>query len=199
MRCIAILVVFTIVGCRSNDSLPFFKPATTKKIYVQPFNDLAPAYAAEILSEVKKLYSNVTLLPPIELPKHAWYRPRNRYRADSLIAWLKDRMQSGEVVVGITSKDISTTKNDVKDYGVMGLGFRPGKACVASTFRLNKERITQQLFKVVIHELGHTQGLHHCPVQTCFMRDAKGRNPTDEEKAFCEKCRKVLIAKGWNL
>lgn len=54
-----------------------------------------------------------------------------------------------------------------------------------------------QLFKVAIHELGHTEGLPHCPVKSCFMRDSEGRNPTNEEKEFYPKCKKQLIDKGW--
>ena len=55
-----------------------------------------------------------------------------------------------------------------------------------------------QLFKVSIHELGHTQGLPHCAVKYCFMRDAEGRNPTNDEKDFCPACKTFLKQKGWN-
>ena len=92
---------------------------------------------------------------------------------------------------------ISTTKNEIKDFGVMGLGFRPGNACVASSFRLSKQNKLDQLFKVAIHELGHTQGLPHCEVKTCFMRDAEGKNQTNDEKEFCSSCKIKLEKKGW--
>ena len=85
------------------------------------------------------------------------------------------------------------------DFGVMGLGYRPGNACVASTFRLNAENKSEQFYKVAIHELGHTQGLKHCPDKTCFMRDAEGKNPTNEEKDFCQNCKKVLRSKHWKI
>jgi len=78
----------------------------------------------------------------------------------------------------------------------MGLSFQPGNACIASTFRLDKQNLLDQLFKVAIHELGHTQGLDHCNVKTCYMRDAEGKNTTDQEIGFCDKCKSVLIAKG---
>jgi archaemetzincin len=80
----------------------------------------------------------------------------------------------------------------------MGLGKCPGKACVASSYRLSNNERLSQLFKVSIHELGHTQGLPHCEVKVCFMRDAEGRNPTNEEKGFCPRCKTFLKAKGWN-
>ena len=137
------------------------------------------------------------LKKPILLPSLAFYPKRNRYRADSLIHFLDRMTLDGQITIGLTSKDISTTKGDIPDWGVMGLGFCPGKACVVSAFRLSKGQMHEQLFKVALHELGHTEGLPHCPVRTCFMRDAEGRNPINEEKEFCPKCKAMLILKGW--
>jgi archaemetzincin len=31
------------------------------------------------------------------------------------------------------------------------------------------------------------------------MRDAEGKNPTNEEKEFCKDCKKQLQKKGWKL
>jgi archaemetzincin len=166
-------------------------------ITIQPFNDLSPENTNYVFTELKKIYPKVELNKAIPLPSSAWYAPRKRYRADSLINYLDRKTTAGHVTIGMTSKDISTTKDQYKDWGVMGLGFCPGKACVTSTFRLSKTDLKNQLFKVAIHELGHTQGLDHCEVKTCFMRDAEGGNPTGEEKEFCPKCKQVLINKGW--
>lgn len=95
--------------------------------------------------------------------------------------------------------DISTSKGEIKDWGVMGLGYCPGKSCVASSFRLSAQKRQQQFFKVAIHELGHTQGLAHCANKTCLMRDAEGSNYLNEETGFCENCKAVLVKKGWKL
>jgi archaemetzincin len=166
-------------------------------IEIQPFNGISPSQTQYVFTELKKVYSLIEIKKAIALPQSAWYPPRNRYRADSLIQFLKRQTVNGHITIGLTNKDISTTKNEVADWGVMGLGFRPGNACIASSFRLSKTGTNMQLFKVAIHELGHTQGLPHCNVKSCFMRDAEGGNPTNEEKEFCTKCRSVLIAKGW--
>ncbi|WP_231433815.1 MULTISPECIES: matrixin family metalloprotease [unclassified Chryseobacterium] len=150
-----------------------------------------------VADQIKNVYPHIKVLESIDLPKEAYYKDRNRYRADSIIKYLSQNTETGFVKIGLTTKDISTTKGVVKDFGVMGLGFRPGKSCVASSFRLNKKNKNEQFFKVAIHEIGHTQGLDHCPEKTCFMRDAEGKNPTDEEIDFCKKCKTFLKNKNW--
>ncbi|KMQ67550.1 hypothetical protein ACM39_11785 [Chryseobacterium sp. FH2] len=165
-------------------------------ILIQPFKDLKPESINFVTAEIKKVYPSVKILEPIDFPENTYYKPRNRYRADSIIKYLSEKTQDGFVTIGLTSKDISATKGKVADFGLMGLGYRPGKACVASKFRLDKKS-DEQFFKIAIHELGHTQGLKHCPEKTCFMRDAEGKNPTDEEKDFCRKCKLILMTKNW--
>lgn len=166
-------------------------------INIQPFSDLPAKEANYIASELKKVYPHITLLAPIKMPAAAFYATRHRYRADSLIHYLARQTPTGHVTIGLTSRDISTTKDKMADWGVMGLGFRPGAACIASSYRLAKNEKSMQLFKVAIHELGHTQGLPHCSVKFCFMRDAEGQNRTNEETAFCNSCKSVLVNKGW--
>lgn len=198
-RCLLFIPLF-FLGCQNRQSsFHFFSKQSNSKIYLQPFEDFPPSHTSYLVSKLKGLCPNITLLKKAPLPHQAWYQPGKRYRADTLIYWLKNKVRDGEVVIGLTSKDISTTKNESKDYGVMGLGFTPGRSCVVSTFRMDKQHVQQQLFKVAIHELGHTQGLEHCPVKTCFMRDAEGGNPTDDEKEFCESCGQFLAKKGWVL
>lgn len=179
-----------------------FKPKSfsdkSLSIIIQPFSDLPNKHLVYVYKELIKIYPNVKVMKAIDLPARAYYKPRNRYRADSLINFLRQKTPGGCVTIGLTAKDISTTKDNIKDYGIMGLGYQPGKSCVASYFRLSKKKSLEQLFKVSIHELGHTQGLPHCPEKTCFMRDAEGENHNDDEKEFCSKCRKHLESKGWN-
>ena len=168
-------------------------------INIQPFKDLPDSCVNYVVKRLKTIYPNITLKTAIPISKQAYYKPRNRYRADSLIRILGRTTPAGEVTIGITSKDISDTKDQYPDWGVMGLGFCPGNACVVSTYRLSKKNLLDQLFKVAIHELGHTQGLPHCPVKYCFMQDAEGKNSTDSETDFCPKCKALLRSKGWKI
>ncbi len=189
--------VFCFSGC--NDPEPMTQPASAITIDIQPFSDARDEQVNYVLTEIKKLYPKVELKKAIPIPPQAYYKPRNRYRADSLVGYLNRRHVPGHVTMALTTKDISWTKGTIKDYGIMGLGLCPGDACVASTYRLSKTNTLDQLYKIAIHELGHTQGLKHCPVKTCFMRDAEGKNHTDELSGFCNDCKQHLITKGWAL
>lgn len=169
------------------------KPIT---IYIQPFKGISVAETNYVYAALKKYFPNLQLKEPIPLPAFAFYPARNRYRADSLIHYLAKLTPNDCVSIGLTDKDISTNKDKISDWGVMGLGYTPGKSCIASSFRLEKKEKLNQLFKVSIHEFGHTQGLLHCAVKSCFMRDAKGKNPTNEETAFCSKCKTLLAIRN---
>jgi len=168
-----------------------------KSIYILPLGTgVSKSFSQETQRQIQRFIPNAALLPPAALPASAYYRPRGRYRADSLIHWMSRQAGPHDVWLGITTVDISTTKGGKADWGVMGLGFCPGQAAVASSYRLKDK---SQFWKVAIHELGHTAGLPHCPVKTCFMRDANGGNPTAEETEFCPTCRGVLVKAGWKV
>ncbi len=171
------------------------KPTVT--ILIQPFKDINHETVAKVAEGIRNVYPNVKVLDAIEFPENTYYKERNRYRADSIIKFLNKETKEGFVTIGLTAKDISATRGKIRDFGIMGLGYRPGKACVASSFRLSKENRDEQFYKIAIHELGHTQGLPHCPEKMCFMRDAEGKNPTNEETDFCKKCKTFLINKNW--
>ena len=190
---VAIFLMLILAGCRNKlDS----RKVPDIHIKILPLGKVKESYITAAYDSIQKISAHAILLPAIEMPAMAFYAPRKRYRADSLIRWMSQQAKANEIYIGITMQDISTTKGEYADYGVMGLGYCPGKACVISSYRLkNKENF----YKLVIHELGHNMGLQHCPVPTCYMRDAKGGDPTGEEKAFCKRCTTYLQKKGWKL
>lgn len=192
--CIAVL--FT--ACNGNTPAAHTaKPVSS--IIIQPFAGASTAEVKYVFTELKKIYPLVALYQAIDLPQKTCNSTRKRYRADSLINYLKSIGPPGAVILGLTNKDISTTKGNVPDWGVMGLGFCPGSACIASGFRLSADRRADQLFKVAVHELGHTQGLPHCAVTTCLMKDAVGKNATAALSSFCATCTSYLQTRGWLL
>lgn len=131
------------------------------------------------------------------LPAAAYYKPRNRYRAAVLLADLS-AYNGYDKIIGIIAKDISTAKNNIYDWGIMGLANCPGKPCVISTYRIktaNKILFNDRFIKVALHELGHTMGLPHCSFShTCFMEAAEGTiKSVDREARFlCSNCKKLI-------
>ncbi|MEP7094257.1 MAG: Zn-dependent protease, partial [Flavobacterium sp.] len=124
----------------------------SKTIVLQPLGNFQPQSANEVLEKIRKINPNVVLRKAIDFPLGSYYKPRNRFRADSIIKNLKSKIGKDSVIVGLSNKDISTTKGNIRDWGIMGLGYHPGKACVVSDFRLSEKNKKEQFYKVVLHE-----------------------------------------------
>jgi archaemetzincin len=186
-------------GCKSKTKL---SPETVKMkpvVILQPLEFTDSAALLQLKDSVEQFYDvTVYINSNKSFPGDLFYKPRNRYRADRIIHWLRMNMpDSVRTIVGITSKDVSTTKTNAYDYGVMGLGYRPGNACVVSTFRpaktaKNKKHLQERLYKLVIHEMGHNFGLPHCSNEACFMVDAEGQMKLDNERFLCDSCKRSL-------
>lgn len=189
------LVVILLVSCERLEK--HHNAATPIPIIqLQPLGKFSTTDLQFLKYSIEHFYPvQIQICPSKPLPTNAYYAPRNRYRADSIIAWLKlQKPDSVRTMVGLTTVDVSSTKAKFKDYGVMGLGYKPGPSCVISTFRLKSEtkshqHLQQRLFKVVAHELGHNFGLPHCDNQACIMVDAEGKMKLDEEKELCHNCK----------
>lgn len=173
------------------------------KVFILPFGNIDSSYCRYLKGHISSFYkTEVRISGRLPLPLQAFYYSRNRYIADSLLHFLLSRRQEkNEYWLGITNRDISTKKGNIDNWGVMGLGFRPGNACVISTFRIKKELKNQEqqsgrFLKVALHELGHNFGLDHCPNQRCIMVDAEGKNKLDGEENLCKNCLIVLQNKG---
>ncbi|XVJ67143.1 MAG: Zn-dependent protease [Lacibacter sp.] len=193
-----IAAFFLLFSCNTQQKKIKQVPVAKAKsiILFQPLAFTDTTTLQLIKDSVDKFYNaTVYIQPNISFPEHIFYKPRQRYRADRIIHWLRMNMpDSARSIVGITAKDISSTKNNVYDYGVMGLGYHPGHACVVSTFRpaktaKNKQHLQQRLLKLVLHELGHNFNLAHCPDEECFMVDAEGQMKLDKERYLCANCK----------
>ena len=120
----------------------------------------------------------------------------------------KNKVDSLDFILGLTTKDISVTKKDkwgkiktpnykYADWGIMGLAYCPGNSCIVSTFRIqhpNSKTHFTRFKKVAVHEFGHNLGLPHCPDKTCVMTYAVESVKTiDNAKlALCGKCKAQL-------
>lgn len=173
-------------------------PKTTRVIKILPLGKTRNGQIIMVEAQLKKVFPEVAVLPARQMPRHARSSYRPRWRADSLLVWLSKQVPDNEVWIAVTMEDISHTKGKNQDYGIMGLGHRPGKACIVSDARLKTHR-EEGFPKIVLHELGHTTGLDHCPDKSCTMQDAEGKNVTPQMKGFCKSCLETLQSKGWQL
>jgi archaemetzincin len=197
------LIFITLISCSSKveeykDRNPTPKYTRIGKVIaIQPFTGFSEKLTNLLASKIKVYYkAEVVVLMPISLPTSAYYAPRARFRADKLIAFLKETKPSKyQYIIGLTTKDISFTKGDIPDWGIFGLGYRPGPSCVVSTFRYEKgvleEVFHDRFLKICLHEIGHNMGLPHCKTPRCMMNDAKGKISTvdNENMDFCMECK----------
>lgn len=183
------------------------RPLTAQPLVaIQPLGPVDSVLLTEVVSGIERLYYlKPEVLPAASLPASAYYPARRRYRAEKLLVHLESLKEAKYwKIVGLTSADISTTKGDIADWGIFGLGSLNGTACVVSTHRLRsgltfrrgrgkvpEKKFRERLVKVVNHELGHTLGLDHCSHKGCLMEDAAGtvRTVDRESGALCGSCR----------
>lgn len=186
--------IFLFLVC--NLIFPFVNNPT-KIIYIQPLGEVNQQYLNYIKKSVEHFYGYTCVVKQkIELTDDILSGSKTRYDANKIL----EKYNSNFNVLLITEKDIAYRKSDVfPEWGIFGLGLRPGKICVISTFRLKKNVSKQQMLvrlkKVALHEIGHNLGLPHCTYhKECMMNDADATiKQVDRERIwFCKKCWKIL-------
>lgn len=180
-----------------SDTLCTCPPESFVHIDLQPLGDFTQKEANLLKEELEKhlvpIYlSEIEVLPKKDIPASCLYKPRNRYWAGNILGFLKQQNQGSDfVTIGLTHRDISTSIHGNYNYGIMGLSFRPGNACVVSTFRLKRKN---DLWKVTTHEFLHSRGLPHCKKDDlkCLMQDAHGKNTFYMKNGLCQDCQNSL-------
>lgn len=192
------LVTALLASCRQK----------VETVAIQPFGAVPNSHIDSVKNAVGRIYGfRVHVLPRQELPKSSFVHIKSpRYRADSVIAYLKRKKHDTlGLVLGLTIRDISATKRDgvgrvlkperkYIDWGVFGLGYCPGVSCVVSEYRLGEKgtaRFYDRLSKICIHEIGHNLGLPHCRSnKSCVMQDAVESIKTIDREgiSLCADC-----------
>lgn len=196
------LLIFIICSCSDRDSV---------RVGIQPIGKFQSSLVDTISNTLQRTYGvKIVIMPEIKMPKEAFVNIKTpRYRADKIIKIAKQtKPDSLDYILCLTAQDISTSKTDsmgrikepkskYEDWGIFGLGYRPGPTCVVSSFRLMKTthvNFVERLKKVSVHELGHNLGLPHCESKYCVMTDAAEKISTidNEQLKLCDACKKKL-------
>lgn len=151
---------------------------------------------------------NINILPSKDLSKG--FSPNGRIRADYLLkadtlynacSFIEEDFlahkgfeMAHDNVVYITHKDICVPYKGKPEWGVLGLSFLGKRVSIVSTYRLKNKR---DLWKLVAHELNHSQGIPHCTSGDihCIMQDANGHPKFNIETHLCKDCRKKYKGK----
>lgn len=185
-----------------DDELPFVPEparAATPAVLLAPLMPL-PVDLSEHLPPLVRGFRQDVLVQPLEIDLSAAYDPdRDQYLSSALLLRLLElRPPGAERLVGVVDVDLFVP---VLTY-VFGEAQLGGRVAIVSTFRLREpwlrggvppELLRERVGKTLLHELGHTHGLRHCPDPTCVMASASSLEMLDEKgPEFCLECRGVL-------
>jgi archaemetzincin len=183
-------------------SLAFAADASQRVVAIVPLGPVNQEYLERAAQELQaRMDVQVRIEPQRELPAEAFYKPRKRWRAEKLLEALDANPPAGAwKVMGVTEAEISTTKGDIVDWGIAGLGNLGGQSCVVSAFiykkhSKSKKVLLRRLGDLAVHEFGHTLGFPHCEVKGCVMADAKGKAVKSADTSsgqYCAQCLEML-------
>jgi archaemetzincin len=169
------------------------------KITVKPLGNMADGVMERLKDRVgDTFHCSVEIGTGLGDLTQAYNPERKQYLSSKLLAAL-GKTKSDERVVGIADVDLFVPRLDF----VFGEADIASGTAVVSLCRLrseyygtaNDEALSlERVTKEIVHELGHTFGLKHCPNPKCVMHFSNSLADTDvKEVHFCSKCRPKMI------
>ncbi len=194
-----------LLSCNKSNEVEVMPCCPTCSILFQPYDSvsyqeaqrLAQTFGYQLSSLLGDInVREVSVLPVKLLTNQQLNSTNTRYRAEKILKYQNDiakdviKDEHFDVIIGLTSKDISTSLHNIDDYGIQGLSYIGKNNCVVSTFRIKNKK---DVWKLVAHEFCHgyfyTQ-MRHCPADdpTCIMRDGHGKPNWKKRTKICNKC-----------
>jgi archaemetzincin len=181
-----------------------------KAIELQPLGDIQPDVLESLSASLHHTFDVPAEIRGHSLPINRFYdEHRGQYNSTAILHHLnnpnlsprhrKPHGSSDDVrVVGVTQHDLFIP---ILTY-VFGEAALGGSVAVVSYHRFrnelyglpaNQQLVQERLWKVAIHEIGHTFGLVHCMLQQCVMHAASYVEELDlKGHEFCPYCRSSL-------
>ena len=159
----------------------------------------------DIMEELRKSV-NLVFGCPVEVRTgfnylaHAYNPERKQYLSPNLLRHLSTPLrEKNEKTVGVADIDLYAPRLNF----VFGQADISSETALVSLCRLRQEyyglppdeaRLIERATKEIVHELGHTFGLEHCPNRKCVMHFSNCLADTDyKELSFCSECRPKMI------
>ena len=169
------------------------------KITLKPLGNIADEITEELKDRVGGIFHcPVGIKAGFSDLAQAYDPQRKQYLSSKLLASLK-KSEREERVVGIADVDLYVPRLNF----VFGEADTVAGTAIVSLCRLRQEYYglapDEALFlaratKEIVHELGHTFGLGHCPNNKCVMHFSNSLADTDLKEAhFCSMCRPRII------
>ncbi|MFN3198316.1 MAG: tetratricopeptide repeat protein [Bradymonadia bacterium] len=175
------------------------KPGSQPVYYVRAMGPVAEShthFACEVIREVFNIKCFV--MPAFPLMGRAYDLDRNQYDADQLIDGLFDGIPDNAVgLMGLTNADLFENGSGRFVFGLASVVDRVGVVSLAR-YRghwwdnpSDPVRFHELMYKVVVHEVGHTLGIQeHCPDTRCAMREDRTLEDLVESPSrLCHRCR----------
>ena len=169
------------------------------KITLEPVGDIADETMEKLRDRVGDIFHcPVETRAGFDDLTQAYDPERKQYSSSKLLASL-GKAEREERVVGVADVDLYVPRLNF----VFGEADVLSGTAVVSLCRLRQEYyglapdealFLERATKEIVHEVGHTFGLEHCPNNKCVMHFSNSLADTDvKEVHFCDECRPKII------